>query len=118
MFRTPGFIFRETVVYTVMVYCILHADITIKVNTEQVPPLQASKVLRVCRGIASTLFKTSALKMRGGGSAQRPGRFTPRKYPVPILQEAGWAPTRPVWTGAENLALSPGFDPRNVQPVA
>ena len=28
--------------------------------------------------------------------------FTPRKDPVPILQEAGWAPG-PVWTGAENL---------------
>ena len=29
--------------------------------------------------------------------------FTPRKDPVPIVQEAGWAPG-PVWTGAENLA--------------
>ena len=28
--------------------------------------------------------------------------FTPGKDPVPIVQEAGWAP-RPVWTGAENL---------------
>jgi hypothetical protein len=34
----------------------------------------------------------------------RPGRFLPPgKYPVPIVQEAGWAPG-PVWTGAENLA--------------
>jgi len=29
--------------------------------------------------------------------------FTPGKEPVPIVQEAGWAPG-PVWTGAENLA--------------
>jgi hypothetical protein len=29
--------------------------------------------------------------------------FTPRKDPVTIVQEAGWAPG-PVWTGAENLA--------------
>ena len=29
--------------------------------------------------------------------------FTPGKVPVPIVQEAGWAPG-PVWTGAENLA--------------
>ena len=36
-------------------------------------------------------------------------------YPVPIVQEAGWA-SGPVWTGAENLA-PPGFDPRTVQPV-
>jgi hypothetical protein len=28
---------------------------------------------------------------------------TPRKDPVPIVQEAGWAPGL-VWTGAENLA--------------
>ena len=41
--------------------------------------------------------------MRGGWSVPRPGRFTPGKNPVPIVQEAGWAPG-PVWTGAENLA--------------
>ena len=29
--------------------------------------------------------------------------FTPRKGPVPIVQEAGWA-SGPVWTDAENLA--------------
>ena len=29
--------------------------------------------------------------------------FTHGKDPVPIVQEAGWAPG-PVWTGAENLA--------------
>ena len=29
--------------------------------------------------------------------------FTTGKDPVPIVQEAGWAPG-PVWTGAENLA--------------
>ena len=31
--------------------------------------------------------------------------FTTGKDPVPIVQEAGWAPG-PVWTGAENLAPS------------
>jgi hypothetical protein len=39
----------------------------------------------------------------GGWSAPRPGRFTPGKHPVPIVQEAGWAPG-PVWTCAKNLA--------------
>jgi len=29
--------------------------------------------------------------------------LTPGKDPVPIVQEAGWAP-EPVWTGAENLS--------------
>jgi len=33
--------------------------------------------------------------------------FTPGKEPVPIVQEAGWAPA-PVWTGAENLATGTG----------
>ena len=39
---------------------------------------------------------------------------TPGKVPVPIVQEAEWAPG-PVWT-AENLAPL-GFDPRRVQSV-
>ena len=39
---------------------------------------------------------------RGGWSTPRPGRFTARKDPVPIVQEAGWDPG-PGWTGAENL---------------
>jgi len=43
--------------------------------------------------------------------------FTPEKDPVPIVQEAVWAPG-PVWTGAENLEPPPGFDPRTVQSVA
>jgi hypothetical protein len=47
--------------------------------------------------------KTSALD-GGEGSAARLGRtLPPRKDPVPIVQEAGWAPG-PVWTGAQNLA--------------
>ena len=41
--------------------------------------------------------------MEVGGQRHAPGRFTPLKDPVPIVQEAGWAPG-PVWTGAENLA--------------
>ena len=55
--------------------------------------------------------------MWGGRSTPRPGRFTPGKDPVPIVQEVGWAPG-PVWTDAENLDHPPGFDPRTVQPVA
>ena len=39
----------------------------------------------------------------GEGSVPRLGRFSPGKDPVPVVQEAGWAPG-PVWTGAENLA--------------
>ena len=38
------------------------------------------------------------------------------KDPLPILQRYGWDPGL-VWTGAENLAPTPEFDPRTVQPV-
>jgi len=37
------------------------------------------------------------------GQRHAPAVFTPGKDPVPIVQEAGWAPG-PVWMGAENLA--------------
>jgi hypothetical protein len=50
------------------------------------------------------------------GQHHAPAAFTPGKDPVPIVQEAGWAP-EPVWMGAENLA-TPGFDPRAFQSVA
>ena len=51
------------------------------------------------------------------GSAGCPGRFIPGKDPVPIVQVVVWTPV-PVWTGAENLASIPGFEPRTVQLVA
>jgi hypothetical protein len=38
-----------------------------------------------------------------GGQRHASTAFTPGKSPVPILQDAGWAPG-PVRTGAENLA--------------
>ena len=40
-----------------------------------------------------------------GGQRHAPAAFTLGKDPVPIVQEAGWAPG-PVWTGAEYLALT------------
>ena len=46
--------------------------------------------------------------MRVGGQHHAPGRFTPGKEPVPIVQVAGWAPGQ-VWTGAENLASLTGI---------
>jgi hypothetical protein len=50
------------------------------------------------------------------GQHNAPAAFTPGKDPLPIVQEAGWAP-EPIWIGAENLA-PPGFLPRTFQPVA
>jgi hypothetical protein len=47
-----------------------------------------------------------------GGQHHAPAAFTSGKDPVPIVQEAGWAPG-PVWTCAKNLCPPPGFDPRD-----
>ena len=51
------------------------------------------------------------------GQRHAPPALPPGKDPVPIVQEAGWAPGQ-VWTCEENLAPTPGFDPRTVQLVA
>ena len=52
---------------------------------------------------------------RGWGVTPWP-LFTSGKDPVPIVQEAGWAP-EPVWTGTE-ISPPPDFDPLTVQAVA
>jgi len=69
----------------------------------------------VSGGIAQLFLN---LGTRGGGCCQHhaPASFTPGKDPVPIVQEAGWAP-EPVWIGAENLdhtgIRSPDLPARN-----
>ena len=57
---------------------------------------------RGSRGIALP-FRDHGTRRWWGVSVMPRPLFTPGKDPVPILQEAGWAPG-PVWTGAENLA--------------
>ena len=52
-------------------------------------------------GIALPFHERSA-RSEWGVSVTPRLLFTPVKEPVPIVQEAGWAPG-PVWTGAENL---------------
>jgi hypothetical protein len=59
---------------------------------------------RGSRGIA-LLFYEHGTRRGWGVSVTSRLPFTPGKDPVPIIQEAGWAP-EPVWTGAENLALT------------
>ena len=58
---------------------------------------------------SSTLPSTSALD-GCGWSTPRLGRFTPGKDPVPIVQEAWWAPGS-VWTGEENIAPHRDLNP-------
>jgi len=55
---------------------------------------------RVGRGIALLFHDCSTRRRWVVSSAPRP-HFTPGKGPVPILQEAGWAPG-PVWTGGKS----------------
>jgi hypothetical protein len=62
--------------------------------------IQATKCLEVSRGIALLILDLGA--RRGGWSAPRPGRFTPRKDSVSIVREAGWA-SGPVLTCAKNF---------------
>jgi hypothetical protein len=63
------------------------------------------------------LSLTSALDA-GGWSTPRPGRFTPGNDPVPIVQEAGWAPQGRFRQVRKISPPPPGFDPRTVKPVA
>jgi hypothetical protein len=69
-------------------------------STSKSKVYRPTRAYRGSRGIALSFLDLGA--RRGGWSAPRPGRFTPEKYPVPIVQEAGWAPG-PVWTCAKNL---------------
>jgi hypothetical protein len=57
---------------------------------------------RVSRGI-TLLFHDHGTRRGWGVSVTPRPLFTPGKNPLPIVQEAGWAPG-PIWTGAENLA--------------
>jgi hypothetical protein len=69
----------------------------------------------VSGGIAQLFLNLGTRRGRVVSITPRPP-LSPGKDPVPIVQEAGWAP-EPVWIGAENLG-PPGFDPRTFQPVA
>ena len=67
---------------------------------------------RVGRGIALLFHDRGTRRGWVVSSTPRP-LFTPGKDPLPILQEAGWAPG-PVWTGGKSR---PGIRFRTVQPV-
>jgi len=72
------------------------------------------KALRLCTDrtahrrsrVIVLLFLTTALEGGEGVSVTPRPLFTPEKEPVPILQEAGWAPG-PIWAGILVQALRP-----------
>ena len=79
--------------------------IYIKVNCSRYRPGVAQ---RVGRGIALLFHDCGTRSWWVVNSTPRP-HFTPGKDPVPILQEAVWAPG-PVWTGRK-ISSPPEFDP-------
>jgi hypothetical protein len=80
----------------VLVSCLVGDHI--KVKKGKVVPLHSIEAHLGDRRYSSYSFLTSALE-GGEWSASRPGRTLPpgKEPPVPIVQEAGWAP-EPVWT--------------------
>jgi hypothetical protein len=60
-----------------------------KVNVK-FTPYRPTRAYRESRGIGLLFLDLGA--RRGRWSAPRPDRFTTGKDPVPIVQEAGWAP--------------------------
>ena len=65
---------------------------------------------------SSTLSLTPALDGWVVNATPRP-LYPRERYPVPIVEKAGWAPG-PVWRQVRKMWPSPGFDPRIVKPVA
>jgi hypothetical protein len=94
---------------------ISHSVVRLKVKVK-VLPIQVSKFLRAGRGVVLPNYKTSSLKI-GMRVRITPRPLYPDKYPVPIVQEAGWAPQG---RSGRVRKISPptGFDPRTVHPVA
>jgi hypothetical protein len=84
---------------------LLKCSVKVKLKCTLVQALRLCTVRtahRESRGIALPFHDHGT--RRGWGVSVKPRPlFTPGKYPVPIVQKAGWAPG-PVWTNAENLA--------------
>jgi hypothetical protein len=80
---------------TVCIYRYIHTT-----GKGKVIPLQAYVAQRVGRGIALLFLDRGTRRGWVVSSTPRP-HLTPRKDPVPILQEVGWAPG-PVWMGGKS----------------
>jgi len=100
-FDNKGCVRLKTYIYIIN-YCkqwgCLYIYINVNVKWSRYRPSVAQ---RVGRGMA-LLFRDRGIR-RGWvvSSTPRP-HFTPGENPVPILQDAGWAPG-PVWTGGNSL---------------
>jgi len=80
----------------------LHIEKKVKCTFVQALSLCTGRTAhRGSRGIALLFLDHGTRRGSGDNVTPRP-LFTLGKDPVPIVQEAGWAPG-PVWTGEENL---------------
>ena len=86
-----------TYVIFLFLHCRVHIYICIKVKWSHYRPGVAQSV---GRGIA-VLFHDRGTRRGWVVSSTPRSHFIPGKDPVPILQEAGWAPG-PVWTGGKS----------------
>jgi len=57
---------------------------------------------RFGRGIALLFHDHGTRRCEWSAACPAPPHFTPKKDPVPILQEAGWAPV-PFWMGGKSF---------------
>ena len=69
------------------------------------------KCSRYRPGVAQRVFRDRGTRRGWVVSSTPPPHFTPGKDPVPILQEAGWAPG-PVWTGGKSRPHRDSFPDR------
>ena len=90
--------FSQNVQFDIKLYSIICSQLSIKVKI-QWSRYRPGVAHRVGRGIA-LLFHDRGTRRGWVISTPRP-HFTPGKDPVPIVQEAGWAPG-PVWTGGKS----------------
>jgi hypothetical protein len=102
----------------VELYRTVAADITVSIlsvlqyiskGKANVHPRTAHEGPQGKQSYSCTISLTTALD-KGGWSPPRSSRFTTRKDPVPIVQEAGWAP-RPVWADAKILHPTGAWSP-------
>jgi len=83
--------------------CRINIKVKVKCTLVQALRLSTGRTAhRKSRGIALLFLDHGTIRGWGVSVTPRPS-LPPGKDPVPIVQEAGWAPG-PVWTGAENLA--------------
>jgi hypothetical protein len=78
------------------------SNVSLSLKSKVKAPRCSREAQRRGRGIAVHCLDLGTIEA-GGWSAPRPGRFTPGKDPVSIVQNVGWAPG-PVWTCAKSLA--------------